>query len=57
MTPKQIQETTQMNLLFLDSKPMTLPQDKQRELAAALADLLLHAAGEPVDPAEKGTQA
>ena len=29
-------ETTQMNLLFCDSKPMMLPDDKQRELAIAL---------------------
>jgi len=45
-----------MNLLFLDSKPMMLPQDKQRELAAALADLLLHAAGESIEPGEKGVE-
>lgn len=45
-----------MNLLFLDSKPMMLPQDKQRELAAALADLLLHAAGESIEPREKGAE-
>ena len=56
MTPKRTRETIQMNLLFLDSKPMMLPQDKQRELAAALADLLLHAAGESIEPREKGTE-
>ncbi len=33
-----------MNLLFCNSEPMMLPQDKQRELAIALADLLLNAA-------------
>lgn len=33
-----------MNLPFCDSKPVVLPEDKQRELAAALADLLLNAA-------------
>jgi hypothetical protein len=47
MIPKKTPETTQMNLLFCDRKPMALPQDKQRELAAALADLLLNAAIEP----------
>ena len=36
-----------MNLLFCDSKPMMLPDDKQRELTIALADLLLNAATEP----------
>jgi hypothetical protein len=56
MTPKRTRETIQMNLLFLDSKPMMLPQDKQRELAAALADLLLHAAGESIEPGEKGVE-
>jgi hypothetical protein len=40
----------QMNLQFLNSEPMILPQDKQRELAIALADLLLNAA--VVMPAE-----
>ena len=38
--------TTQMNLLFCNSEPMTLPQDKQRELVMALADLLLNAAAD-----------
>jgi hypothetical protein len=39
-----------MNLLFCDSKPMMLPDDKQRELTIALADLLLNAAIEPSEP-------
>jgi hypothetical protein len=43
-------EKTQMNRLFCDSKPMMLPDDKQRELALALADLLLNAATEPTEP-------
>ena len=43
----------QMNLLFCDSKPMLLPEDKQRELAIALADLLLNAVVEPRDPGEE----
>lgn len=34
----------QMNLALCETAPMTLPQDKQRELAAALADLLWNAA-------------
>ena len=47
MTSKKAPGTTQMNLLFCDSKPMMLPEDKQRELAIALADLLLNATAEP----------
>jgi len=47
MTPRKTPEKTQMNLLFCDSKPMMLPEGKQRELAIALADLLLGAAAEP----------
>lgn len=39
-----------MNLRFCDSKPMMLPDDKQRELAIALADLLLGAAAKPTEP-------
>jgi hypothetical protein len=50
MTPKKTLETTQMSLLFSNSKPMILPEDKQRELAIALADLLLNAAGERTEP-------
>ena len=50
MVPKKTPETTQMNLLFCDSKPMMLPADKQRELAIALADLLLDAAAELTEP-------
>jgi hypothetical protein len=50
MTPRKTPETIQMNLLFCDSKPMMLPDDKQRELAIALADLLLTAATEPTEP-------
>jgi hypothetical protein len=50
MTPKETPSTMQMNLQFLNSEPMILPQDKQRELAIALADLLLNAA--VVEPTE-----
>jgi hypothetical protein len=50
MIPKKTPETIQMNLLFCDRKPMMLPEDKQRELAIALADLLLNAATEPTEP-------
>jgi hypothetical protein len=50
MTPRKTPGTIQMNLLFCDSKPMMLPDDKQRELAIALADLLLNAATEPTEP-------
>jgi hypothetical protein len=34
----------QMNLPLCEKPPTDLPQDKQRELAAALADLLWNAA-------------
>jgi hypothetical protein len=42
----------QMNLPLCETPPMTLPQDKLRELAAALADLLWSAAvaTEPSEP-------
>jgi hypothetical protein len=50
MMPGKTRETKQMNLLFCDSKPMRLPDDKQRELAIALADLLLDAATERTEP-------
>jgi hypothetical protein len=48
--PRKTPEKTQMNLMFCDSKPMMLPDDKKRELASALADLLLNAATEPSEP-------
>ncbi|HEX4229907.1 MAG TPA: hypothetical protein VHZ07_14635 [Bryobacteraceae bacterium] len=44
MIPKEPPLTMQMNLQFCKSEPMQLPKDKQRELAIALADLLLNAA-------------
>ena len=47
MQAKKRLETPQMNLLFCDTKPMVLPEGKQRELAVALADLLLNAVVEP----------
>ena len=50
MLPKKTPEPTQMNLLFCNSRPMMLPDDKQRELAIALADLLLNAATDPTEP-------
>ncbi len=43
----------QMNLLLGDSQPIVLPDDKQRELAMALADLLLSAAVEPGEAVEE----
>jgi hypothetical protein len=42
-----------MNLLLCDSKPIVLPDDKQRELEIALADLLLNAAVESREAAEE----
>jgi len=47
MQPMKTLGTSQMNLLFCDSKPMVLPECKQRELTVALADLLLSAVVEP----------
>ncbi len=43
MTPNELPSMMQMNLQFCRSEPMLLPEDKQRELAIALADLLLKA--------------
>jgi hypothetical protein len=53
MLPSKTLGTSQMNLLFCDSKPMVLPEDKQRELAMVLADLLLNAVVEPREPGEE----
>ena len=48
MKPNDQPSVMQMNLQLSKSEPMRLPEDKQRELAMALADLLLNAAiGEP----------
>jgi hypothetical protein len=47
MQPMKTLGTSQMKLLFCDSKPMVLPQGKQRELTEALVDLLLSAVVEP----------
>ena len=54
MTPKETPSTMQMNLQFCNSEPMLLPQEKQRELAIALADLLLNAAGVEPTESDKG---
>jgi hypothetical protein len=47
MQPMKTLGPSQMKLLFSDSKPMVLPEGKQRELTVALADLLLSAVVEP----------
>ena len=52
MTPNEPPSMMQMNLQFSRSEPMLLPEDKQRELAIALADLLLNAA--IVEPTQSG---
>jgi hypothetical protein len=44
----------QMNLPLLESKPLMLPSDKQRELTSALADLLLEAAIQSESAAQEG---
>lgn len=54
MTPKETPSTMQMNLQFCNSEPIKLPQDKQRELVVALADLLLNAAADEPSEVDKG---
>jgi hypothetical protein len=44
MRLKKTLELTQLELLFSRRAPITLPVEKQRDLTAALADLLLNAA-------------
>jgi hypothetical protein len=44
MRLKKCLELTQMELLFSHRAPITLPAERQRDLTAALADLLLNAA-------------
>ncbi len=44
MRSKRTTELPQLPLLFHRAAPITLPREKQRDLTAALADLLLHAA-------------
>jgi hypothetical protein len=57
MTAKETPVTRQMNLSFSKSEPMSLPPDKQRELAAALADLLWKAAVvDSTEPEEEDPQ-
>lgn len=46
---------SQMNLPLCQTPPLQLPPDKQRELAAALADLLWNAAVETDQPAIQST--
>jgi hypothetical protein len=53
MQPMKTLGTSQMNLLFCDTKPMVLPEGKQRELTIALADLLLSAVVEPCTTASE----
>jgi hypothetical protein len=57
MRSKKTLELTQMELLFSRRAPITLPEEKQRDLTAALADLLLNAAtnkcGEPTPNAQR----
>ncbi len=57
MRLKKSLELTQMELLFSHRAPITLPVERQRDLTAALADLLLNAAatkcGEPISGTPK----
>jgi hypothetical protein len=51
MRLKKSLELTQMELLFSHRAPITLPMHRQRDLTAALADLLLNAATVECDKA------
>jgi hypothetical protein len=57
MQLKKSLELTQMNLLFSHRAPIALPVERQRDLTAALADLLLNAAtiqsSDPIPDAPK----
>ncbi|MBV8829606.1 MAG: hypothetical protein JO108_10320 [Acidobacteriaceae bacterium] len=44
MAAKETPMTRQMKLSLVNSEPISLPPDKQQELARALADLLWNAA-------------
>jgi hypothetical protein len=54
---KKSLDLTQMELLFSHRAPATLPVERQRDLTAALADLLLKAAtikpSEPIPGAQR----
>jgi hypothetical protein len=54
MKPNEQPLASQMNLQFCKSEPVRLPQDKQRELELALADLQLNAVVVEPTPADKG---
>ena len=54
MTPNEPPLMMQMNLQFCRSEPMLLPEDKHRELAIVLADMLLNAAIVEPTPCDKG---
>jgi hypothetical protein len=57
MRLKKTLELTQLELLFSRRAPLALPVEKQRDLTAALADLLLDAAAarscEPIPGVER----
>ena len=57
MRPKKTLTLAQMELLFSHRAPIALPMERQRDLTAALADLLLNAAtnkcGEPTPDAQR----
>ena len=44
----------QLNLSLLNASATAVPDDKQRELTLALAELLISAAGEGVEPQANG---
>jgi hypothetical protein len=57
MRPKKTLTLAQMELLFSHRAPITLPMERQRDLTAALADLLLNAAANKcgeLDPNAQG---
>ncbi len=56
MRSKRTRELPQLPLLFHRPAPITLTTLKQRDLTAALADLLLHAAAVPSSASESCQQ-
>jgi two-component sensor histidine kinase len=50
MRPQDKSGNQQMNLTLIDQRAVNLPDERERELALALLELLLNAAAEPAEP-------
>jgi hypothetical protein len=48
--PQPMRRHLQFNLLLADAAPAEIPADKSEELVLALAELLLNAANESLEP-------